>query len=168
MVVSSVFDPYPYNKFYLSHRGEALDLAKEIESQTGVKFSVEEHTYTGGIIWIDYKTETRRTFVLVGQNGSKYNVGLLLQAKNAYGVGRPGVWSVSGSGPVWTPAYLVEYPVPGQKSISFVPIRPLEDNERLVVTPFSAYIAEQQSLSELIDSVITQLEQLKEALVAQR
>lgn len=71
-------------------------------------------------------TETRREFgVVVG--GAVYNVGKLLVQQFAQGVGAPGAWSLTATGPTWTPLVAPSIPLAAVPT----PQRALLPNEQI-------------------------------------
>jgi len=75
--------------------------------------------------------EARRMWVIVYGNGHQRNVGELLQARNANGVGFPGHWDMAAGDPMWTADPAPENGLHDSRPVRPVPVRALYPNEVL-------------------------------------
>jgi hypothetical protein len=141
VVVAPEGDPQPLNPDMLSYFSEATALAAELGGFVRV---TEE---LGGPFHIDWRGEVRRQFSVI-VDGKAYNAGLLLKAKNAAGIGAPGKWQRTPTGPVW-----VSEPQPtgedDRRGEVPIPCRPLFPEEDLKITPFGVTVYRKDKDSEL-------------------
>jgi hypothetical protein len=93
----------------------------------------------GGAGLINYPADEQRRMWVIAYKGYQLCAGLLLAQANAFGVGAPGHWNLTGSSePLWandTPTSL-----PPQSTAWNIPCRPLLSNEKIAVNPFAGFM----------------------------
>lgn len=115
--------PFPVQ--YLCERDQANEIAREVGATTE---SVRQ-LLPGGPYSVLWAGETRRPWAF-DLNGDVFYAETLRLMKFAAGVGAPGKWEHTASGPVWVPAFVDS----GQHDLRPeipIPIRPLQWNEKL-------------------------------------
>lgn len=127
-------DPMPVRPEILCHRAEAEALRNEL----GGEEVVEGLTFTTGPFRIDWRGETRRQW-LIKIGGDYHNAGALLAMKNANGVGAPGKWEKTRTGPVWV-SFAQDTGEQDPRPEIPIPCRPLDPVEAIYRTPFSVVI----------------------------
>jgi hypothetical protein len=85
----------------LATKADAAALADELRD-AGMTVNGIADNEAGGPFGISYEAWESRRLLNVSVENSLHNVGKLLAAKNAFGVGAPGSWSATPSGPKWT------------------------------------------------------------------
>ncbi|MFB3778171.1 MAG: hypothetical protein ACE141_11185 [Bryobacteraceae bacterium] len=105
-----------------------LDQATELVSSLGGTLSEDLSWFATSVQW---GTETRRMYNIV-VNGKTYNAGVLLQQKNANGIGAPGSWVDDASGLRWVPGKQVTAPLDPAVQAVPVPCRTLDADEEIV------------------------------------
>lgn len=117
----------PLDPITLSTRSEAEQLVSEI----GVSLGLTEFSLPPPYSYYWPKDESRRQWKI-----GPYFAGQLIAAKNNYGVGRPGKWSVREGLVEWSPDALVPPAGSDSRPAVPVPVRDLLPNEKLVPNPF--------------------------------
>ena len=116
----------PVSPVYLSSVADAEALLLELKGA-----SLFDDGMRGLIPVVYPPDEQRRMWAINFSNGQQLNVGLLLGARNANGVGSPGHWDLSSGSPVW----VADPPAPAglddTRSPRPVPVRALLPNEAL-------------------------------------
>lgn len=131
-------ETWPVNPRLLAEFEEAVALAAELGLE---RSNVRENRFGGSFFGYVWNGETRRLWVIEYPRADvtvSLQVGLLIELRNANGVGAPGRWEQSGAEPVWIPG------VPGDAGENDprpevpVPCRGLRPDEKLrkVETPF--------------------------------
>lgn len=135
MVVSSQGgDPQPVNPAILCFKEEARALAAEL----GAEEVVEALTFTTGPFRIEWSTETRRQWLI--RIGSEYhNAAALLAVRNANGIGAPGEWVKTPSGPRWV-SFVQDTGEQDPRPEIPIPCRLLDPREALHITPFGVTV----------------------------
>jgi len=88
--------PQPLNPSIICHKAEAEAIAKEL----GADEVVQAQSFMAGPFVILWNGESRRRWLI--RIGSEYHsAAALIRAKNGQGVGAPGEWVISPSGPRW-------------------------------------------------------------------
>lgn len=166
-------DAQPLNPLTLTTFEQAVELGREIARMTGFEFDaetgvIEPQFAPGSPFVLEWRGEKRRQYeIILKARGREvhHNAGLLLAEKYRNGVGRPGFWQVDAGNPdvlVWVTLYQPEYPLPGSQEIP-VPVEPLGENERLEITPFTAYVVRIED-DDFIAQAVAYLEKALEAL----
>jgi len=94
-----------------------------------------------GVFHNVYGLDPRRAWVITigaGSAAPAFNAQTLIEAKNAYGVGAPGLWKLVSNQPTWTAVTPVTAPPAGAITLC-APIRSLLPNEQLVHLPGSLF-----------------------------
>jgi len=120
------------NAAYICEEKDARALAAELGG------SVIQTPQSGWPYRDEWSTETRRQWLVV-VNGATRNAAQLIAQKNRQGVGAPGHWVIGQGEPTW----VTEIPTAEVKDLRPwvpTPIRSLQPDERLEVTPFGAYV----------------------------
>ncbi len=134
----------PLNPELLSTLVQAEGLSVTIQGE-GVK---ESDGFKDGGYTIAWNGEKRRMHMIL-REGHWYNVGLLLASRNKGGIGSPGVWVLQEKVP---PSWAPQGEENGEQDIRPeipIPVRPLLENEILLVNRFGAHVVRKDIASEL-------------------
>ncbi|MCW5977194.1 MAG: hypothetical protein KIT09_03915 [Bryobacteraceae bacterium] len=88
--------PQPLNPATLCHKAEAEAIVAELK----VGEVVEGQSFVAGPFRIDWQSETRRRW-LIKIGSDFHSASALIQDRNREGVGSPGEWAITTSGPRW-------------------------------------------------------------------